>query len=166
MRAGPADSSLRHRWVAYAGASWALVFAFFHIIWAAGWYVGLDPDQARAMFTTPWKLAYDVVVAVMCIIAVPVALALALPWGERVPRRLLSALAWTGTGLLVLRAVASLIQTAYLAATGRFSLRVMGVWEPWFYLGATLFAVNLWLYCRRVRQRSTTTAPWNSFPRR
>lgn len=113
--------------MAYAAACWALVFAAFHIVWAAGWYIGLDPVQARAAFTVPWKLAYDLVVAGMCLVAVPVVLALAMPWGQRVPRRLLDALAWTGTGLLLLRAVASLIEAAYLLVTGRFSWRNMGV---------------------------------------
>jgi hypothetical protein len=86
----------------------------------------------------------------MCIVAVPVALALAMPWGQRVPRRLLAALAWIGTSLLVLRAVGSLGQAAYLLVTGRFSLHVIGVWEPWFYLGAALFGINLWQYWRRA----------------
>lgn len=135
-------------WVACAAASWALIFAAFHFIWASGWYIGLDEEQAAAMFAVPWKLAYDLVVAVMCVVAVPVALALGLPWGRRQPRRLVGFLAWTGTGLLVLRSVASLIQGAYLMAAGRFSLRDMGIWEPWFYLGAALFAVSTWSYWR------------------
>jgi hypothetical protein len=128
-----------------------LVFAAFHVAWAAGWYIGLDPVEAQAAFAVPWKLAYDLVVAAMCIVAVPVVLALAMPWGNRVPRSLLAALAWTGTGLLLLRAVGSLIQAAYYLLTGQFSLQDMGVWEPWFYLGATLFAINLWRYWRRGR---------------
>jgi hypothetical protein len=45
-------------------------------------------------------------------------------------RRLLGALLWTGTGLLLLRAVASLVQTAYLDVINQFSWRDMGVWEP------------------------------------
>jgi hypothetical protein len=27
----------------------------------------------------------------------------------------------------------------------------MGVWEPWFYLGAALFPTNLWLHSRREK---------------
>jgi hypothetical protein len=34
---------------------------------------------------------------------------------------------------------------------GRLSLRDLGVWEPWFYLGATLFGVNLWRHWRQGR---------------
>ncbi|MGH7714060.1 MAG: DUF3995 domain-containing protein [Gemmatimonadaceae bacterium] len=151
MTAEQVEPTSRHHWIAYAAACWALIFGAFHIIWAAGWYPGLDPLQAQAAFAVPWKLAYDLVAAAMCIIAVPVALALAMPWGRRVPRRLLVPLAWTGTGLLFLRAVASIIQTAYFLVTGQFSVRDMGVWEPWFYVGATLFTINLWQYWRREK---------------
>ncbi len=143
----------RHRWIAYAAACWALIFAVFHIVWAAGWYILLDPVEAAAAFASPGMLAYDVVVAGMCIVAVPVALALALPWGRHVPRRLLISIALIGTGLLALRAVASLLQVAYFAATGRFRFQDLGVWEPWFYVGATLFTFNLLWYWRGGHHR-------------
>ena len=131
-------------WIAYAAALWATVFAIFHIVWAAGWYPLLDAEQARIMFTTPWKLAYDVAVAAMCVIAVPVALAPVMSWGRHVPRRLIYTLAWIGSALLVLRSVASLAQAGYLIATDRFRLADMGIWELWFYLGATLFSLSTW----------------------
>ncbi|MGH7471256.1 MAG: DUF3995 domain-containing protein [Longimicrobiales bacterium] len=138
-----------HRWIAFAAASWALIFGIFHVLWASGRYVGLDAEQARIAFARPWFLVYDLVVAAMCVIAVPVALALGMPWGRRVSRRVLGFLAWTGTILLGLRSCASLIQTGYLMAVGRFSLRDFGIWEPWFYLGAFLFAVSTWQYSKR-----------------
>jgi Protein of unknown function (DUF3995) len=139
-------------WVAYAAALWAFVFAAFHIVWAAGWYPLLDAEQARIGFATPWKWAYDVVVAAMCVIAVPVALAPVRPWGQHLPRRLIYTLAWIGTALLVLRAVASLIQAGYVLITGRFRFEDMGIWEPWFYLGAILFTLSTW----RARNEGAT----------
>ena len=132
------------RWVAYAAAFWAFVFAIFHIVWAAGWYPLLDAEQARAAFATPWKWAYDVVVAAMCVTAVPVALAPVMSWGQHVPRRPIYVLAWIGSALLVIRALASLIQAGYLVATGRFRFADIGIWEPWFYLGAILFTLSTW----------------------
>lgn len=135
---------MTRRWAAYAAASWAAVFAVFHIVWAAGWYPLLDAEQARIMFATPWKWAYDVAVAAMCVVAVPVALAPVRPWGRHVPRRLTYTLASIGTTLLVLRSVASLVQAGYLFSTGRFKLANMGIWEPWFYLGAILFSLSTW----------------------
>jgi hypothetical protein len=133
------------RWVAYAAALWAAVFAVFHVIWAAGWYPLLNAEQARIAFATPWKWAYDVVVAAMCVIAVPVALAPVMPsWGQHLPRRLIYTLACIGSTLLVLRAGASLAQVVYLASTGRFRVLAVGIWEPWFYLGAILFSLSTW----------------------
>ena len=84
------------------------------------------------------------IVAVMCVIAVPVALATVKPWGQLIPRRLINVLAWIGASLLLVRSVASLIQSGYLLAFGRFRLEVMGIWEPWFYLGAVLFTLTAW----------------------
>ena len=131
-------------WVAYAAAVWAAVFAVFHIIWAAGWYPLLDAEQARLGFATPWKWAFDVVVAGMCVIAVPVALAPVMDWGRRLPRRLVYRLAWIGSALLDLRLAAALVQTAYLVVTGRFRFSIIGIWDWWFVLGAILFTLSTW----------------------
>ena len=63
----------------------------------------------------------------MCVLGVLVALALVQPWGRRVPRRLITFCAWSGTGLLVLRAGASVIQTqppTVLPVGGRASVRL------------------------------------------
>lgn len=147
-----------HPWIAYAAACWALIFGAFHIVWAFGWHIGLDPELARTAFANGWFLAYDVVVAGVCIVGALVALALGLPRGLRLPRGILGVVAWTGTGLLVLRSVASLAQTAYLLITGQFDLRRMGVWEPWFYAGAALFGLNCWRYWRRPQPRATQPA--------
>ena len=131
-------------WVAYAAALWALIFATFHIVWATGSYPLLDAEEARAAFAGPGMLAYDVVVAAICAIAVPVALASVMSWGRHLPRRLIYALAWIGSALLMLRSLASLVQAGFLIAKGRFGFAAMGVWEPWFYLGAILFTLSTW----------------------
>ena len=143
-------SSKLHPWPAYAAALWALIFGVFHFIWAAGWYPLLDAEQARIAFAVPWKWAYDVLAGLMCLIAVPVALAPVMRWGRQVPRRLLLSLAVIGTSLLVLRAVASILQTGYLLIAGR-ALQGFLPWEPWFYLGAALFAVTTWRILRTNR---------------
>jgi hypothetical protein len=145
-------------WVAYAAAAWAAVFAVFHIIWAAGWYPLLDAEQARIAFAIPWKWTYDVIVAAMCVIAVPIALAPMMSWGRYMPHRLTFTLAIVGSGLLVLRAGASLIQIGYFIATGRFRAADIGIWEPWFYLGAILFSLSTWR-ARHVDPRRTALPP-------
>jgi Protein of unknown function (DUF2867) len=129
-------------WAAYGAAIWAAIFAVFHIVWAAGWYPLLNAERMRVAFAVPWKWTFDVVVAGMCVIAVPVALAPVTPLGRHVPGPLVFALAVTGSGLLVLRATASLVQVSYHISIGRFE--GLGIWEPYFYLGAVLFAVSTW----------------------
>lgn len=81
-------------WVAYAAAVWALTFSALHVVWAAGWYVGLDQESARRAFQQPWFLTYDLVVAAVCLVGAAVALALVQPWGRLAPRRLIGVLAW------------------------------------------------------------------------
>jgi hypothetical protein len=134
------DTWFRFAWAAYAAALWALIFAVFHVIWATGWYVGLNPETARVAFAKTPFFVYDLVVVGLCAFAIPVALGLAMSWGQRVPR-LVGFFAWSGTGLLVLRSAASIIQAVYLIATGRFLIEISGLWELWFYLGAILFSV-------------------------
>ncbi len=136
-------------WAGYGAALWALVFTLLHVIWAAGWYVGLQQDQARKAFQKTWFLVYDLVIAGMCGLAVVVALALVQPWGQRVPRRLLSMLAWCGTGLLVLRVGGGFVETAYLMVVGKYTFEPMHLWDFWFCLGAVLFGLCL-LRFRRV----------------
>jgi hypothetical protein len=131
-------------WAGYGAATWALIFAIFHLIWATGWYIGLDTEQARIAFAKTPFLVYDLVVAGICAFAVAVALALAMSWGQRLPRRLVSLFAWGGTGLLGLRAGGGIIQGIYEVVTGTFSLEPSMWWELWFVLGAILFTVSLW----------------------
>jgi hypothetical protein len=131
-------------WVSYAAALWASIFAGFHIVWALGWYLFLNAPGARVAFATPWKWWFDVAVAALCVVAVPVVLAPVMSWGQRMPLRPIYTLACVGSALLVLRSVASLVQAGYLVASGRFRFAVIGGWEPWFYLGAVLFCVSTW----------------------
>jgi len=140
------SSPSRLSWAAYAAALWALIFAVFHVIWATGWYVGLDAERARTAFAKTPFFVYDLVVAGMCAFAVPVALAM--PWGRRLPRRLVGLFAWGGMGLLVLRSVASVVQTVRLVGNGQFVVEANHLWELWFYLGAALFAVGAWHFWR------------------
>ena len=141
----------RHSWTGYAAASWALIFAVLHVVWAMGWYVGLDPELSRKAFQQRWFLIYDLMVAGLCVVAVWVALALVRPWGMRLPRSLMGGLAWCASLLLLLRGGAGAAQTAYVAATGRSVLVVYRLWELWFCLGAVLFGLSTWRFWRATR---------------
>jgi hypothetical protein len=146
-------------WAGYGAALWALIFAAFHIVWATGWYIGLEEEPASTNFAKRWVLVYDLVVAGMCAFAVPVALALTMPWGRRLPRRLVGLFAWAGTGLLMLRSMGSMVYTVYLIATGQFVVLIerWSLWELWFYLGAVLFGISTWNFWR-VRTRAPVGA--------
>jgi hypothetical protein len=145
---GTRSDRSKSAWAGYGAALWALIFAVFHIIWATGWYIGLDAEQARIAFAKTSFLVYDLVVAGICVFAVLVGLALAMPWGSRISRRLVNLFAWAGTGLLVLRSIASIIQAVYLIASGQFVIESRGLWELWFYLGAILFGISTWRFWR------------------
>lgn len=131
---------------AYGAAAWAAIFAVLHVVWAAGWHVGLEADVARRAFAQPLFLAYDITVAVICVVAAVIALALVRPWGGQLPRWLVGLLAIGGTGLLLLRSAGSVIQVLYQVATGTFVARPMHFWEIWFYIGAFLFGMSTWKF--------------------
>ena len=142
------------RWVAYAAAIWAFIFGVFHTLWALGWYVGLDPVQARVAFSDAVTQTYNLCVIGACALGTAVSLGFVMPWGRRIPLRLLAGTAWIGSALLVLRAGASLVQAGYYLATDQFTPALLGGWEPWFLLGAVLFSVTTWRFGRReVAQR-------------
>lgn len=122
-----------------------------HLMWAAGWYVGLHQELARSAFQQRWFLVYDLLVAGVCALGVGVGLALVLPWGARLPRPLWVGLAWCGTVVLVLRGGAGALQTGYRLAAGRNFQDVSWIWEVWFSVGAFLFVVSAWRFSRASR---------------
>ena len=87
----------------------------------------------------------------MCVIAVPVALAPVTAWGQRLPRGIVYRLALIGSSLLLLRFTASLAQTVYFVAVGRFRFGMIGIWDWWFVLGTALFVATTW----QSRQRGS-----------
>jgi hypothetical protein len=147
--------TVRESWTGYAAALWALIFAVFHVVWATGYYVGLDPDLSRKAFEQRWFLIYDLVVAAICALGVLVALALVRSWGRRLPRSLVGVLAWCGSTVLVLRGGAGAAQSLYVAATGRSIFVIYRLWELWFCVGAALFVVSTWRFWRVSRAMAT-----------
>jgi hypothetical protein len=68
-----------------------------------------------------------------------------------VPRQFIVFCAWAGTGLLLLGTAFSIARTIYLVAKARLTLPVMGILDLWFYLGAILFSISTWRFCRPQR---------------
>ena len=139
------DSRTRFKnaWTVYGAALWAFLFAVLHVAWAAGWYIGLDAEQARAAFQQTWFWTYDLIAAAMCALGVIVSLAILRTWKRGLPRTILSLLLWSGTGLLVLRGAAGIIKIIYLAANGNSVLEPAAFWDFWFCLGAVLFCLAI-----------------------
>jgi H+/gluconate symporter-like permease len=135
-------------WAAYGAAAWSFIFAVLHSVWAAGWYPGLPAAQARKAFQSAGFLIYDVAVAVLCALGVVVAMALARRETLGRTNRLIGMLASSGVAVLALRAGGGLVQILYLVATGRYVPDPMHLYELWFCLGATLFAVSTWRFWR------------------
>ena len=82
---------------------WASVFAHLSHHLGRRLVPALNAELARLAFATPWKWAYDVVVAVMCSDrGTGSAGAVTASWGRHLSRRLIFTLACIGSTLLVL----------------------------------------------------------------
>ena len=140
----------------YGAALWSLIFAMFHMVWALGWYVGLEAETARRAFQSTWMFVYDIVAAALCVLGIFLALAFVRPWGQRLPRRLVDSICWCAAGLLLLRSGGSVAQIIYFAGTGKLRtiLHPMALWELWFYAGTLLFCLSF----RRFRTRARPKA--------
>ena len=138
---------------AYAAFGWVLAFLTWHVVWAV---TGLGFPQpslhhgaARMIF---W--AFDVIIYVMVAVGIALPLALARPWGRRVPRWMLLWAAWTGCALLGARGMAGIADDVVRAIgfsrglTGMTTAQAMGTGHPsaWLAFASTatdvLFAVG------------------------
>ncbi|MGP3918588.1 DUF3995 domain-containing protein [Nonomuraea sp. 10N515B] len=160
-----------------AACTWSLIFATFHVYWALGGSFGLgDGPNVGTMHENPAFLAYDLVVAVMCLTGAAVAVALAGARFTWIPRWVLLSGAWTATVLLTLRGVPGLVE-GIMTQTGvlpngffgmsttqvygepnpsAYTIWTMRVIDVYFALGGFLFAAALRGYYRR---RATPAAP-------
>jgi hypothetical protein len=155
--AGAASSARtwRTRWAGYAACAWALAFAAVHLYWGLGGAAGLPPGRSLADNTALFVI--DLVAIPLCLAAAALALALARPWGGRLPRWLLLGGAWGAAALFVVHALPTVVDAAILAlgrrpraltAEDRFSLFL---YEPWFLLGGVLFGAAAWRHMRETR---------------
>jgi hypothetical protein len=156
----------RTTWAAYAACALALLSAIPSFYWAAGGTSGLDTvggaieELARAR--DPAGVALGVGAGVLKVAGAVLALALVRPWGRRVPRRLLSGVAWAASvvltlygGLLV--AVGALVLAGVIRPAGpvdRTALRWhVLLWDLWFLIWGLLLGLAAWHYGRQSRDR-------------
>ena len=150
---GSATRPLARPVAGFTAAGWSLMFALIHVAWAAGWYVGLQPEEARAAFQRPWFYRYNLLAAGLCALVIPVALALTRSFKDRLTIRLLIFLAGSVTAILALRGIAGVVKAGYLGVTGQAVLSPMFLWDLWFCLGATLFGTAVWHFKRLCGER-------------
>lgn len=75
-------ASARHqRRISYAACVWAVLFAAPHIWWALGIPAGFPggPANHRLMMSSAWRYIYDVIVIILCALAILIALTLLRP---------------------------------------------------------------------------------------
>lgn len=139
---------------AYGATLWALIFGLLHVFWAAGWYVGLDAEQARAAFERSWFYRYNLAAAGMCAVAVPLALSLRRAEKRGLPAQLSAVFGWSAAAILGLRGMAGVIKFAYLGVTGNDVANPIFLWDFWFCLGGILFGLAAWNFQRTLKKRA------------
>jgi hypothetical protein len=130
--AGDAGASRR---AAYAAFGWVLAFLAWHVVWAV---TGLPFPQASHHHGVGLVLfwAGDAITWLMVAVGIVLPLALARPWGRRVPRWMLLWAAWTGCALLGARGIAGVVDDVARAIgfsrglTGTTTAQVMDTAHP------------------------------------
>src|SRR5215831_10435713 len=114
----------RRRWANFAACFWALLFAAPHAWWALGSPFAFPggPANHQLMMTSSWRLAYDLAVILLSVVAGGLALALLRVSADSKFFGFLRTLAWVASVVLGLRGIAG------LAVDGLSDL----VWSPTF----------------------------------
>lgn len=121
-------------------ALWSVIFSLLHFAWAAGWYIGLNAEQAQRAFRQKWFLIYDIAAGILCLLGAVVAGMIAGNRQRGRAHKIIILLALTGTGLLILRGAAGIIKIVYLIISGK-SVEWSALWDVWFCLGALWFSL-------------------------
>ena len=124
------------RWITYAACGWAVHFAAPHLWWALGVSAGFPGGEAsyRFFMSSAWRVIFDVVVILLCVLAVLVALALNQPPAQVVRRWIPRAAAWIACVALSFRGLAGMVVDGTSDP----------VWWPAFLLGGILFGGVAW----------------------
>ena len=104
------------RRTAYTAFAWVMAFLAWHVVWSA---TGQPVPSTGRHHGTARVLMWMSTVVVLAMVAAGTALPLALarPWGRRIPRTVLLGAAWTGCALLGARGLAGVADDV-VRATG------------------------------------------------
>jgi hypothetical protein len=153
------------RWPGYAAAGCALAFAVVTLYWGLGGRLGLDlvgkeiirlaDDRDAGFLIAAW------VSGLLKLAGAVLALALVQPWGRRVfPRRLLLAVGWACSALLIVYGAGTVINMLLVVAGGipvpaemdwRGFYGHLCLWDPWFLLWGLLLALATRNLARPIR---------------
>jgi Protein of unknown function (DUF3995) len=156
---------------AYGAAAWAVLFAAMSAFWALGGTLGLDTlgteIEREARARDPDTIAVVWITALLKLVAAALALALVMPWGRMLPRRLLVTATWiVGLGLIAY-ALANFVQHGLMkadvvdtpTALGSYAAGWhLGFWDPFWLLGGVLFTAAAWRAGRASRVASAPSA--------
>ena len=171
-RSQPTGDDVRPgRWTGFAAAGVAFAFAAVSTYWGLGGRALLDTlggeIERRARAGDGVLLAANAVGAVLKVLGGVLALALVQPWGERLPRRPLQAVAWAGAAVLTVYGV---VQTAAMVLVAldvfepaeplerRAVLWRLFLWEPWFLVWGLVLGAAAWHFRARVRAEARVVA--------
>jgi hypothetical protein len=134
---GTADDRARvNSRTAYTAFTWVMVFLAWHVVWAVTGLGFPTPSDHQGTGRVVAQV-FTAVVLIMVVVGILVPLALARPWGRRIPRRMLISAAWAGAVLLGGRGLAGVLDslgrtTGILprGLTGLTAAQVMGTAHP------------------------------------
>ena len=145
----------------------AFAFAAVSTYWCLGGRALLDTlggeIERRALAGDDVLLAANAVGAVLKVLGGVLALALVQPWGERLPRRPLQALAWAGAAVLTVYGLVQIVAIVLVALDvvepaepleTKAVLWRMFLWEPWFLVWGLLLSAAAWHFRARVRAQA------------
>lgn len=155
------DSPDWGRYAAYAACAWAILFAIPSLYWAAGGQelghtIGGEIEQ-RARDREPGMVVTLWITGLIKVAGAIFALALVLPWGRQIPRRLMIALGWGGGLSMILYGASLMVQHGLMLTDvidRQESLDATALrwhfffWDPWWLLGGILFALATWFFMR------------------
>jgi hypothetical protein len=107
------------------------------------------------------------VTGLLKVLGAGLALALVIPWGRRLPRRLLLVASWAVGLLLLAYALANLVQHGLMKAGAIDTPEALGssaatwhlvFWDPFWLLGGVLFTAAAWQYGRAVPASAAASA--------
>jgi hypothetical protein len=145
------DAGVSRR-AAYAAFGWVLAFVAWHVVWAVTGLQFPHHHWSGAARILMW--GFDAVIDVIWAVGIVLPLALAQPWGRRVPRWMLLWTAWIGCALLGVRGIWGVADDVARAfgfsrgLSGMTAVQVMGTRHPstWLVFASTatdvIFAVG------------------------